>query len=81
MSLAMARDEVWRPECFKDVVNGGMPEFQFSAPKEGEEVRLWKHGVFREHDLCGATEDQAEAGCARNAFLTALRGSPWQPSR
>ena len=35
MVLTMARDEVWRPQCFKESVNGGMPEYQFSEPTEG----------------------------------------------
>ena len=50
-----------------------MPEYHFSEPKEGEEVLLWNHGAFRKNNSCGATEGQAEAGCARTAFLTALR--------
>ena len=48
--------------------------YQYTAPQEGESVRVWPHGVFREHaNLIGATEGQTVAGCARTSFLTALR--------
>ena len=71
--LAMAREELWRPECFSENAEGGMPGFKYVDPLDGDPVHKWKHGEKNLEVKCGAPPGSNVAGCIRDALAVALR--------
>ena len=73
MYLAMAREQLWRPDCFTENAAGGMPGFKYVEGNSGDLVIEWKHGQPNKEVKCGAAPGVSDAGCVRDALAIALR--------
>ena len=73
MYLAMAREQLWRPDCFTENAVGGMPGFRYVEGNSGDLVIEWKHGQPNKEVKCGAAPGVSDAGCVRDALAIALR--------